>query len=322
MKITEKNTAGIYIIEILGCKNFYIGSSKDLKRRNKEHLRKLIKNKHDNQHLQNAFNKYGKKSYKFSILVICENNKDFLLLLEQRIIDYYNWYDLFNISKIAGCPENNKKNTRRFTEEDINKIFYLVIDGKTLTQISKLFNVSLDFISRIIKRSVYSDIKIDKIIEEKAINAVRNNYRNLLTKDEEEFILLNYLKIGPIEISKILNRNFKRIIKFAKENGLVVYRVWSKDDEEFLIKNINKLNREQLCFKLNKTKSQINSKINRLTQTGIKLKIRKHWSEDDINYLIDKFKDCNIKDLSVKFNRTENAIIAKYYRLKDSSNAT
>ena len=89
MKIKEKIDAGIYVIEIENCEKFYIGSTLDLKRRKRDHERLLFKSAHKNLHLQNAFNKRGKNSYKFGIIAVCGKDKDFLLDLEQKIINSY-----------------------------------------------------------------------------------------------------------------------------------------------------------------------------------------------------------------------------------------
>ena len=68
----------------------YIGSSIDIVRRLKEHRRCLIGGYHHNQHLQNAWNKYG-DCFEFKPLEYCEPDK--LLELEQQYIDYYNSAD-------------------------------------------------------------------------------------------------------------------------------------------------------------------------------------------------------------------------------------
>ena len=79
----------------------YIGSSIDVTRRLKEHRRNLIAQRHHNQHLQNAWNKYG-NLLEFKPLEYCE--PDQLLDLEQQYIDYYNSADRkfgYNIDAIA-----------------------------------------------------------------------------------------------------------------------------------------------------------------------------------------------------------------------------
>lgn len=64
----NKNTSGIYCIINIVNGNCYIGSSKNLYFRLREHLSKLRKNKHHCKHLQNSFNKRGKSKF-FSIII-------------------------------------------------------------------------------------------------------------------------------------------------------------------------------------------------------------------------------------------------------------
>lgn len=71
------NKWGIY--KILNTKNgkFYIGSSKNLRKRLYEHFRELNLGIHSNKHLQNAWIKYGKEGFKFYILKIIDNTENF-----------------------------------------------------------------------------------------------------------------------------------------------------------------------------------------------------------------------------------------------------
>lgn len=50
--------AGVYQIYNKETNKRYIGSSINIERRLKEHKRNLKANRHSNQHLQNAWNKY------------------------------------------------------------------------------------------------------------------------------------------------------------------------------------------------------------------------------------------------------------------------
>lgn len=56
-------TIGIYQIKNKINGKVYIGQSINIEKRLKRHLNDLRKLKHRNQHLQNAFNKYGEKSW-------------------------------------------------------------------------------------------------------------------------------------------------------------------------------------------------------------------------------------------------------------------
>ncbi len=78
--------AGVYQIYNEETNKRYIGSSIDIERRLKEHKRNLKANRHSNQHLQNAWNKYQEYLI-FEALEYCE--PDQCLKLEQQYIDYY-----------------------------------------------------------------------------------------------------------------------------------------------------------------------------------------------------------------------------------------
>lgn len=65
-----KNKSGIYKLSIGG--HIYVGSSKDLYSRLKEHRSDLKYQKHNNTFLQNVFNKDGIDNLDFEILEYCE----------------------------------------------------------------------------------------------------------------------------------------------------------------------------------------------------------------------------------------------------------
>lgn len=78
--------AGVYQIYNRETNKRYIGSSIDIERRLKEHKRNLKANRHSNQHLQNAWNKYQEYLI-FEALEYCE--PDQCLKLEQQYVNYY-----------------------------------------------------------------------------------------------------------------------------------------------------------------------------------------------------------------------------------------
>lgn len=65
----------IYQIRNIENDKVYIGSSKNIKRREYRHWSELKDNCHANIYLQNAYNKYGKDSFRFEILYKCDNSK-------------------------------------------------------------------------------------------------------------------------------------------------------------------------------------------------------------------------------------------------------
>ncbi len=90
--------SGVYIIENKKNGHRYVGSSVDIKRRWAEHTNGLRARRHENRHLQNAYNKYGKSVFVFEVLE--EWEPEFLVSMEQW------WMNMlapeYNIAPVAG----------------------------------------------------------------------------------------------------------------------------------------------------------------------------------------------------------------------------
>ncbi len=84
------NKSGIYGVKCLVNNKIYVGSAVDLSSRLRTHKSRLNLNKHPNQHLQSACNKYGLVNFIFIILENCD--KDKLLEREQFWIDWCESY--------------------------------------------------------------------------------------------------------------------------------------------------------------------------------------------------------------------------------------
>lgn len=78
---------GVYCIENIINHKRYIGQSIDVYQRWKTHRYLLNKNKHDNDYLQKAWNKYGEDNFIFNILEQCERNE--LGKIETKYIKMY-----------------------------------------------------------------------------------------------------------------------------------------------------------------------------------------------------------------------------------------
>lgn len=270
----KKINAGIYVIQFDGCNRFYIGSSNNLEKRKYYHFRMLKNNKHTNQHLQNAFNKYGEDSLKFSTIVICDNNREYLFLLEQRIIDAYDFNELFNIAKIVGRPDNKRYAGRKFTQEDVEKIFNLSAEGKSNSYIAKVLNTNKSNIQKIITRNTYFDIDIDKRIIELAQNTMNANRVNIFNKDEIQIIKDNYNKITKDELSKILGRHKNTIFPIANRLGLI-NKTWTKKVDNFIIENYQKLGRSECAKQLGISTTLLSSRVHTLKIKGVDIRINK-----------------------------------------------
>ena len=83
---SNTNNSGIYLIINLQNNKFYVGSAINVRKRKNKHLQQLRKNKHDNQYLQNSFNKYGENNFVF-LLIEDVPDKNNLTTREQYWID-------------------------------------------------------------------------------------------------------------------------------------------------------------------------------------------------------------------------------------------
>lgn len=96
---------GIYIIVNIINNKCYIGSSINLYNRFSTHKRLLKNNKHFNNHLQSAWNKYGESSFVFEILE--EYDKEDLYYYENLFIKLFKTNDnLLGYNKRIDCKTN------------------------------------------------------------------------------------------------------------------------------------------------------------------------------------------------------------------------
>lgn len=89
--MAKEKICGIYCIENLVNSKKYIGQSVNIHNRWNVHKAELRHNRHDNPHLQNAWNKYGENNFNFFILEQCDYTE-----LDDKEIFYIRYYDTYN----------------------------------------------------------------------------------------------------------------------------------------------------------------------------------------------------------------------------------
>ncbi|KKL06513.1 hypothetical protein LCGC14_2595290 [marine sediment metagenome] len=118
-------TCGVYaIINILNG-IMYVGSGRVIESRHSIHLGELLKGNHGNPYLQNAFNKYGRKAFRFKVLELTSKNKRERLKREQYYIDKFGIKNLYNIAHIAsgGCGLHSEESKAKMSESHKGKLF-------------------------------------------------------------------------------------------------------------------------------------------------------------------------------------------------------
>lgn len=183
---------GIYKITNKDNGKIYIGQSRNLHERILEHKRKLFINKHNNIHLQRAYNKYGVDSFSFEVIEHCETET--LTAREIFWINSYNSHvrdhgyniDMPNVedSSLALSDETKRKISEanlKYGDKDelisyLQEFFYL--EGRTPTQhdfiVSKnnnypsytiFYNQFGSFKNALIEADLYDFVKNKKIYE-------------------------------------------------------------------------------------------------------------------------------------------------------------
>lgn len=114
---------GVYKIQNLVNGKYYIGSTVDsFNKRLNHHYHALIRGNHKNEHLQNAWNKYGENSFEFIILEVCELEQ--VREREQYYIDQIPENLRYNINLLATGPclaeesiQKQVNSTKKFYKE-------------------------------------------------------------------------------------------------------------------------------------------------------------------------------------------------------------
>ena len=137
----------IYSIKQTSTNKIYVGLTTDYVRRKNEHIYELRHGKHCNQHLQNAWNKYGELDFTFEILQEVVGTQEELKQAEIRLIDKLDTVDSskgFNISK--GGDTAKWRAVKQYTKQGVFVKEYATMSlaaaelGKLSTPIWKALN--------------------------------------------------------------------------------------------------------------------------------------------------------------------------------------
>lgn len=201
-----KVISGIYKIYFINNPNkVYIGSTKNLRSRYTDHIKKLLENKHENNLLQIDFNLYSILNIRCELLEKCSNPKS-MLEKETNYIKQYN-------ANIDGYNQTIITTNRhdRYIEEN-----YKYISSQNIIDIIKNHNIEVNkigckYLDENISLSLkfYNKIKLEDL--EKILVGMDSFIRNNL-KQSSTISILNYKKIPKLlKIKEERIKNNKRI---------------------------------------------------------------------------------------------------------------
>lgn len=216
--------SGIYIIRNLTNNKVYIGKSKNVNQRKNAHFSALKLNKHNNQHLQNSYNKYGKDNFEFDILEYCEEH--LLPIKEMYYIELYknNYNIIQSIDNRQNFPQEMKD---KMKQSKINKGLTVsiysynintqeIIKWNSIKECSRTLNLDRRVIQKILKGKKYSykgyifsfNTSFHKSKENKSKQVfVYNSFKEFVGEYKSILECSKTLKISRPFISKYLDTN-------------------------------------------------------------------------------------------------------------------
>lgn len=222
----------------------YIGQTVNYKRRIKEHRRKLIKNKHENDHLQRAWNKYGRNNFKFKIIEFVENLEE----LNRKEIYYISKFDSFN----GGYNLTTGGNSCFKISEDVRKKLIDSHKGQ------KPWNTGKKRKEETIRKVIKGNSNITKIegLE------IYKKYKN---KNKTQSDLANEYKMDQGTISKIVNCNHWTTRNLEPVD--TEHRKIKEEDEEDIYRKYKKEGKSQqeIADEYGVSRSPIKRIINKMT---------------------------------------------------------
>lgn len=246
----KKEKHVIYQILNLITGKTYVGSTVDIKRRKRTHVRLLRKGNHHSNKLQNSFNKYGEDSFDFIIL---EEVSDVNLLIEREQF----WLDKikpeYNMTLVAGLnshlglkrsDETKKKISdalkgRKLSQEHIEAM-RKGLTGLKQTEEAKKIRFEARKNSELVKKAYQSDERKEKIKETRIKNGGYVVTEEMKLRISETLKSKNLqsavsIKIGKYTIDGVLLEIYPSMLKAEKENnfgvGTLYYNIVKKKKE-------------------------------------------------------------------------------------------
>ena len=131
----------IYKITNIINNKIYIGSSKDVSKRFKTHLRSMKNGTHHSIYLQRAFDKYGEDNFNFSVLYEL-NERDDLFAFESLYINEFK--PEYNVGSVGGGDNLSNNPKREEIIENMKISVRLRYDSMTSEERKKIYGKSGD----------------------------------------------------------------------------------------------------------------------------------------------------------------------------------
>jgi predicted GIY-YIG superfamily endonuclease len=257
---------GIYAIVSLIDSRLYIGKSVDIKSRFRHHKNDLIKNKHDNLHLQRFVNRYGISNLDFQVL--CECSKNELSILEKTFVRLFN-------SKNQGFNQTEGGEDNKHFEKPYrlkNIITGEIEEGIGIKSFAKKYGFSKNGVSEVVngnRRFIFNWYNPDKWEPKRYILISPDGKEYEIIEGKIAYFCKKY-NLNPSQISRLLNGKNESVLGWRRPNSILnkenlrsckTFQVLSPDGKYF-----TGINRSEFCRRHNLSQPCFNKMI--LTKTA------------------------------------------------------
>ncbi len=276
--------SGIYALHNNKSGKVYIGQTKDLSRREKDHFRELRKGTHHNKYLQRAYKKYGESTFRFIVLERCSveelDEREKHWISQMRTMDAENGYNLEgggNVGKevseavrkakrgeknpmygkhlsakhVEALRVKNRCHNSTLTEESVKKIKEKLLAGVPATQIMQEFGISRDILYSIRAGKNFGWVREDltKALKEKENKEKESRNQRILEMEANGVSrrrIAEELGCEPSTVTRIIGKRSNRFINSEEKEKL----------KQLVVKDfLSNMPREEIICKYNISQS-------------------------------------------------------------------
>jgi len=140
------------------------------------------------------------------------------------------------------------------------------------------------------------------------------------SEEKENFLKLNYDSMKYQEIAEKFGTSYQAVLNKACELNLVKQNVWKQKEIDFVRENYKQMGDKELAKKLDMNKIGIRNlrhsfDIVRPSEHISKFRDGNHWSEDDKEFLREKFDSMKYQEMADELGVTYHAVESKAHKL-------
>ena len=261
----------IYKITNIVDKKIYIGQTINYSKRKNSHISHLKNNKHHNEHLQNAWNKYGEENFTFEVVEECKITE--LDKKEKYYIDFYNSTN----AKLGYNLVDGGQVFREFSPQ-LRKKMSEALKGRKFSELHKK-RISESLKGRVIKKESIKKSKITALLNGK--NKGQNNPNTIINNKIAKDIIIDLYNNKTVSFLKQKYQVSQDIIYNLMYNKTYI-DVLPEIREELKNRTVNnndiKVNEAITMYKNGLSQNQISKELNISRNT-----LRKALKELNIN---------------------------------------